>query len=306
MHPSDTPHPPAAYVRLTAVAVDDATREALSARLMADGLQPGSWQRRSSPHGEIATLILTATAIDDTTRAALLAIAVQHGCDLAVTRQPPPAGGRRLVAMDMDSTLIRIEVIDELARLAGVGEQVAAITRAAMAGEMDYDESLRRRVALLAGLESGGLHRIAESLPLSPGAEALVAGLRARGIRTALLSGGFDLPAMALQKQLGIDFAASNTLEVIDGKLSGRVLGRIVNGTVKARLVSEMADAAGLTLDQVCTIGDGANDIPMLQLAGLGLAFHGKSRLLAAADGALNGPLDRALALIDDGAREAT
>jgi phosphoserine phosphatase len=164
-----------------------------------------------------------------------------------------------------------------------VGEQVSAITKRAMMGEMDYDESLRQRVALLRGLDARVLHDLADNLPLTEGAETLLRVLKRLGYRTAVISGGFSVAAEALKKRLGIDFAWSNTLEIVDGKLTGRVLGPIVNAVRKAELLQELSEREGVPLDQVIAIGDGANDLLMLQKAGHGIAFHAKPKLREAA-----------------------
>lgn len=183
---------------------------------------------------------------------------------------------RRLVVFDMDSTLIEAEVIDELAKEAGVGNQVVAITEAAMRGEIDFDESFRRRVALLQGLDAAVLERIAERLPLTEGAEMLVSNLRALGFKTAILSGGFTYFAERLQHKLGFDYVYANTLDIKDGKVTGEVTGPIVNGLRKAELLKEIAEREGVRLEQTIAVGDGANDLPMLSLAGLGIAFRAK------------------------------
>jgi phosphoserine phosphatase len=214
---------------------------------------------------------------------ALLCAAGQGSFDCALQKESLLRRSKRLVVMDMDSTLIRIEVIDELAREHGVGEQVAAITRRAMLGEMDYDRSLRERVALLRGLPADVLYGLATSLPLTEGAETLLRVLRRLGYRTAVISGGFSHAAEALQKRLGIDHAWSNVLEIEDGKLTGRVVGPIVNAQRKADLLEDLARREGVPLDQVIAIGDGANDLLMLQKAGHGIAFHAKPKLREAA-----------------------
>jgi phosphoserine phosphatase len=210
-----------------------------------------------------------------------------------------------MVVMDMDSTLIRIEVIDELARAAGVGEQVAKITERAMHGEMDYDESLRQRVGLLAGMDASVLHRIAANLPLTEGAETLIRVLKRLGYRTAVISGGFSVAAEALKARLGIDYAFSNVLEEQDGKLTGRTLGAIVNARRKAELLEELANREGILLEQVIAVGDGANDLLMLERAGLGIAFRAKPKLRQAADTSISaGGLDSILFLLGLTARE--
>src|SRR3977135_2849641 len=160
-----------------------------------------------------------------------------------------------------------------------VGERVAQITRRAMLGEMDYDQSLRERVALLEGLDARGLADLSANLPLTEGAETLLRVLKRLGYTTAVISGGFSHAAEALQRRLGIDFAWSNTLEIEDGKLTGRVVGPIVNAQRKADLLEELARREGVPLDQVIAIGDGANDLLMLAKAGAGIAFHGRAKL---------------------------
>jgi phosphoserine phosphatase len=214
---------------------------------------------------------------------ALLAAAGEGAFDCALQRETLLRRSKRLIVMDMDSTLIRIEVIDELARAHGVGDQVKAITRRAMMGEMDYDQSLRERVALLRGLDARVLYDLAASLPLTEGAETLLRVLQRLGYRTAVISGGFSVAAEALQKRLGIDFAWSNTLEIEGGVLTGRVIGPIVNAQRKADILEELARRENVPLDQVIAIGDGANDLLMLQKAGHGIAFHAKPKLREAA-----------------------
>ncbi|HEX3645240.1 MAG TPA: phosphoserine phosphatase SerB, partial [Vicinamibacterales bacterium] len=231
---------------------------------------------------------LAAGADEAALKRALLAAAGQGAFDCALQRETLLRRSKRLVVMDMDSTLIRIEVIDELARAHGVGEQVAAITRRAMQGEMDYDQSLRERVALLAGLDANVLYQLAQNLPLTEGAETLLRVLKRLGYRTAVISGGFSVAAEALQKRLGIDHAWSNVLEIADGKLTGRVLGPIVNAQRKAEILETFAISEGVPLDQVIAIGDGANDLLMLQKAGHGIAFHAKPKLREAAHTAIS------------------
>lgn len=218
---------------------------------------------------------------------ALLAVAGSGGFDCALQRETLLRRSKRLVVMDMDSTLIQIEVIDELARAHGVVGRVAEITRRAMQGELDFDAALRERVGLLAGLDAKVLHGLAANLPLTEGAETLVRVLKKLGYRTAVISGGFTLPAEALRARLGIDHAFANTLEIEDGKLTGRVLGPIINAQRKAELLSEVAAQHGIPLEQVVAIGDGANDLLMLQRAGLGIAFHAKPKLREAAHAAI-------------------
>jgi phosphoserine phosphatase len=235
----------------------------------------------------------------------LLGLGNSGAFDIALQREGIFRRSKRLVVMDMDSTLISIEVIDELARAHGVAAQVAAVTERAMAGEMEYDEALRCRLALLRGLDVGVLRRLAAELPLSDGAERLVRALRRLGYRTAVLSGGFSIAADALKAQLGIDYAYSNVLEIEAGKLTGRVIGPIINAQRKAELLDTIAQTEGVLLDQVIAVGDGANDLLMLEKAGLGIAFRAKPKLRAAADLAISaGGLDSILYLLGLSARE--
>jgi phosphoserine phosphatase len=190
-----------------------------------------------------------------------------------------------LFVTDMDSTLINIECIDEIADMQGLKTQVAAITEAAMLGELDFRESLTRRVALLAGLEEAALERVyTERLLLNPGAERLLAGLREAGIHTVLVSGGFTYFTERLKTRLGFDEAYANELEVVDGRLTGRVLGDIVDGQAKAAHLLRARHSLQLETHQVIAAGDGANDIPMLEAAGFGVAYRAKPVLRAVAD----------------------
>ncbi|PVY70686.1 phosphoserine phosphatase [Tamilnaduibacter salinus] len=209
-------------------------------------------------------------------RSDFLRIAGELNVDIAFQEDSIFRRNRRLVVFDMDSTLIEAEVIDELAAEAGVGEQVAAITERAMRGELDFSESFAERLALLKGLDEAVLERIAERLRLTEGAEYLIRSLKALGYRTAILSGGFSYFAHHLQNRLGIDYVHANELEIEGGQVTGRVAGTIVDGQRKAELLGELADREGLSPEQVIAVGDGANDLPMLSQAGLGVAFRAK------------------------------
>ncbi len=183
---------------------------------------------------------------------------------------------RRLVCFDMDSTLIQAEVIVELAKAHGVGEEVHKITEAAMRGELDFNESFKRRIALLKGLNVSVMKELAANLPLTEGAERLLSTLNRCGYKTAILSGGFTFFGEYLQKKFDIDYVFANELEIRDGKLTGRHLGDIVNGSRKAELLRLIAQMEGIHKEQVIAVGDGANDLPMINAAGLGIAFHAK------------------------------
>ena len=194
-----------------------------------------------------------------------------------------------LLVMDMDSTLITIECIDEIADMQGLKPQVSAITEAAMRGEIDFAESLRRRVSLLEGLDQSALQRVYdERLQLSPGAEPLLATARAAGIRTLLVSGGFTFFTERLQPRLGLDYTAANTLEVADDKLTGRVLGDIVDAQGKADWLNRVREQLGLKKEQVIAMGDGANDLKMMAEAGVSIAYRAKPVVRAQASYALN------------------
>ncbi|MBZ2190265.1 phosphoserine phosphatase SerB [Alcanivorax sp. JB21] len=221
-------------------------------------------------------------------RAAFLEIANQRNMDIAFQKDSAFRRNRRLVVFDMDSTLIESEVIDELAQEAGVGEQVAAITERAMRGELDFDQSFRERVALLKGLDARALQQVQQRIRLTEGAERLIGTLKALGYRTAILSGGFTWFGEYLQQKLGIDHVHANQLEIENGHVTGRVVGSIVNGQRKAELLQDIARREGISLEQVIAVGDGANDLPMLGIAGLGIAFRAKPMVKETAEQAIS------------------
>jgi phosphoserine phosphatase len=227
------------------------------------------------------------------------------GVDIAVQKESLYRRAKRLVVMDMDSTLIRIEVIDELARLAGVGRQVEEITARAMNGELDFPAALRERVALLKGLKAEALEEVYRSIPFTPGAKTLVRILKRLGYKTAVISGGFKFFTDRLKAELGLDYAFANQLEIVRGVVTGGLVGTIVDGARKAQLLEEIAEQEGITLDQVIAIGDGANDLPMLGKAGLGIAFNAKARVREQAGYHINQPsLDSILYLLGLSERE--
>ena len=195
----------------------------------------------------------------------------------------------KLVAMDMDSTLITIECIDEIADMQGLKPQVAAITEAAMRGELDFAASLKQRVALLEGLDASALQRVYdERLKLSPGAETMLAAVQKAGLKTLLVSGGFTFFTERLKQRLGLDYTHANELEIVDGKLTGRVLGGIVDAEEKQRTVERVCAQMGITPAQAIVMGDGANDLKMMGIAGLSVAFRAKPVVRSQADVALN------------------
>jgi phosphoserine phosphatase len=213
---------------------------------------------------------------NDEFRSRCMVLASELDIDIAYQEDTMFRRNRRLVAFDMDSTLIDAEVIDELAKAAGVGVQVAAITERAMRGELDFTASFRARVALLKGLDESALQIIAERLQLNEGAERLVSTLKKMGYKTAILSGGFNYFGRYLQQRLGIDYVFANELEIVDGKATGEVVGDVVDGQRKAALLRDIAARENISLEQVIAVGDGANDLPMLSIAGLGIAFRAK------------------------------
>ncbi len=235
----------------------------------------------------------------------LLHAGASLGVDIAVQKESLYRRAKRLVVMDMDSTLIQIEVIDELARIAGVGAEVEAITARAMNGELDFPSALRERVALLKGLRAEALEQVYRNIPFTPGAKTLVRILKRLGFRTAVISGGFKFFTDRLQTELGLDYAFANQLEIVDGFVTGGLVGEVVDGARKAQLLEEIAGREGITLDQVIAIGDGANDLPMLGKAGLGIAFNAKARVREQADTHINQPsLDSILYLLGLSERE--
>lgn len=222
-------------------------------------------------------------------KATLDAAAFEAGVDATFIAAGRTLADFKLVAMDMDSTLITIECIDEIADMQGLKPQVAAITEAAMRGELDFSESLNRRVALLAGLDASALQRVYdERLDISMGGEAMLQAVRAAGLTTLLVSGGFTFFTDRLKPRLGLDHTHANVLEVVDGKLTGRVLGGIVDADEKKRTVERVCAELGIAPAQAIVMGDGANDLKMMGIAGLSVAFRAKPVVRAQAGAALN------------------
>ena len=220
---------------------------------------------------------------------AVLAFCASEKIDCAYVPANQTLKNIKLAVMDMDSTLINIECIDEIADMMNIKPQVAEITESAMRGEIEFKESLTRRVALLNGLEESALQRVVdERLKLNPGAQIWIDACKANGIKTLLVSGGFEFFANHVKAKLGLDYAASNKLEIINGKLTGKVLGEIVDGQAKANLLVTTREQLGLQPDQVIAIGDGANDLMMMREAMAGIAYHAKPIVQAQASYALN------------------
>jgi phosphoserine phosphatase len=235
----------------------------------------------------------------DRLRPLLAAEAVKQGIDLAVQRDSLHRRGIRLIVMDVDSTLIQGEVIEMIAAHAGQEAEVARVTEAAMRGELDFEDSLRERVALLKGVPASALDEVYDSIELAPGARTMVRTLRRLGYRFAIVSGGFSQITDRLAEDLGIHFARANELEIVDGLLTGRIIGDVVDRAGKAVALREFADEVGVPLDAVIAIGDGANDLDMINAAGLGIAYNAKPMVRDAADTSVNVPyLDAILYLL--------
>lgn len=218
----------------------------------------------------------------------LMALSTALGMDFSFQQDTMYRRMRRLICFDMDSTLIETEVIDELAERAGVGAEVKRITERAMRGEIDFSESFRERVALLKGLDESVMKDIAENLPITEGVERLMYVLKKYGYKIAVLSGGFTYFGNYLKEKFGIDYVYANQLEIVDGKLTGRYLGDIVDGKRKAELLQLLAQVENVDIAQTIAVGDGANDLPMLSAAGLGIAFHAKPKVKETARQAIN------------------
>ncbi|MCU1600456.1 MAG: phosphoserine phosphatase SerB [Frankiales bacterium] len=279
------PLPPAALGAVTrAIATEGANIEGIT-RL-------SSWPAQSFE-------LVVSGGETDTLRTALAAVAVAEGVDVAVERASIYRRAKRLVVMDVDSTLVQGEVIEMLAAEAGCLEEVAKVTTAAMAGELDFEQSLRARVKLLAGLPVDAVDRVRAQVQLTPGGRTLVRTLKRLGWTVGIVSGGFTAVTDDLQRELGLDHALANVLEVVDGRLTGDVVGPVIDRAAKAAALRRFAEEEGLLLEQTVAIGDGANDLDMLAAAGLGIAFNAKPVVRDAADAAISVPfLDSVLFLL--------
>jgi phosphoserine phosphatase len=253
-------------------------------------LKPLAALARSTETARIDDTLLRLSDADPLQRPDIDAYCGTHALDYAFIEPQARLSDFGLVAMDMDSTLITIECIDEIADFCGLKAEVAAITEASMRGEIkDFNESLTRRVALLKGLDASALERVYEErLRLSPGAERMLEGARAAGLKTLLVSGGFTFFTERLQARLGIDYTRANTLEIVDGKLTGKVIGEIVNADVKARTLRETCEKIGIDPKRAIAMGDGSNDLKMIAEAGLSVAFRAKPVVREAATVAFN------------------
>ncbi|MGS0740606.1 phosphoserine phosphatase SerB [Glaciimonas sp. GG7] len=261
--------------------------------LSQDNLAANAIAALAAPHHMVATSP-TAWRCEDVVYSDALKTQIDTACqaanlDYAFVPSTCKLSDFKLLAMDMDSTLITIECIDEIADMHGLKPQVSAITEAAMRGELDFNESLLRRVALLKGLDASALQRVYdERLQLSPGAEKMLAAIQAAGIKTLLVSGGFTFFTDRIKTRLGLDYTHANRLEIIDGKLTGNVIGDIVNAEEKQRTVERVCVELGITPMQAIVMGDGANDLKMMRIAGLSVAFRAKPVVRVEASLALN------------------
>jgi phosphoserine phosphatase len=269
------------------------------ARAIADG--GGNIERifRLSRYPVISYELTVSNGDVDAIREELIRSASERPIDIAIQPEGLERRAKRMVVLDVDSTLIQDEVIDLLAQEAGVGSEVAAITAAAMRGEIDFEASLRERVSLLKGLEEDAIARVSNAITITPGARTFVRTLKRMGMKTAIVSAGFTRFADALAADLGIDHSLSNTLEIVDGLLTGGLEGHLVDGPRKAEFLLEIAESEGISPSQVVAVGDGANDLEMLAAAGLGIAFNAKPVVREHADTAVSVPyLDAILFLM--------
>ena len=295
-----TPTPPKrlAIVTVIGIRVGPADFGAVARAIAAGG---GNIERifRLSRYPVLSYELTISNGDIDLIRAGLVDAAADRPIDVAIQPEGLERRAKRMVVMDVDSTLIQNEVINLLAAEAGVEDQVSAITASAMAGEIDFEQSLRKRVSLLEGLSSESFSRVSEAITVTPGARTFIRTLKRLGMKTAIVSAGFTRFADALAADLGIDYSLSNSLEVIDGRLSGQIAGLLVDAPKKAEFLRDIAAKDGIPLNQVVAVGDGANDLDMLAAAGLGIAFNAKPIVKEKADTAVSVPfLDAILFLM--------
>lgn len=276
--------------RLTALQIANVTAEISRQGMNIDGIQRLTGRmplgEEEQPRSKSCVeLSVRGTPADlDAMQAKFMHLAQEDDFDISMQEDTLYRRCRRLICFDMDSTLIETEVIDELAMRAGVGEEVKAITERAMRGEIDFCESFKERVALLKGLDESVMRDVAENLPITEGVGRMMQVLKRAGYKTAILSGGFTYFGNYLKQKFGFDYVYANELEIIDGKLTGRYLGEIVDGRRKAELLRLIAQVENVNIAQTIAVGDGANDLPMLGTAGLGIAFHAKPKVKATAE----------------------
>lgn len=298
VEPAPTSKGPAAAVTLLAPQLGPAAFGAAAQAIAGAG---GNIDRivRLSRYPVVSYELVVAGADLGKLRESLVMSAAAHEFDVAVQEERLERRTKRLVVIDVDSTLIQDEAIDLLAEVAGVETEVAAITSQAMEGTLDFATALRERAALLGGLEAAALDEVAARVRLTPGAKTFIRTLKRMGMRTAIVSGGFTTVTSRLADRLGVDHAVANTLEVVDGRLTGRIVGDVIDRAAKARVLEQIAAAEGIPVEQVVAVGDGANDLDMLAVAGLGIAFNARTAVRDAADAAVNVPyLDAVLFML--------
>jgi phosphoserine phosphatase len=287
------------FVAVLGAPLRPAAVAAVADRIAAHGANIDRIERRAYyPVTAIELLVSGAIGVDEL-RSELAGVSVDQGIDIAVQRSGLHRRAKRLVMMDVDSTLVQGEAIDALAERAGCSDAVQALTEAAMRGEVDFAESLRARVALLAGLDAREIDDVRRSLRLSPGARTLVRTLKRLGYQCGAVSGGFTQVIEGVAGELGLDFTAANELEIVDGRLTGALVGPVIDRAGKAAALKTFAERAGVPLAATVAVGDGANDLDMLAVAGLGIAFNAKPVVRERADAAVNVPyLDAILYLL--------
>ncbi len=270
--------------KLTAIQIAEVTKIISKQGLNIDGIQRLTGripldENHQSPKACVELSVRGTPINKEEMQSNFINLSTTLGMDISFQEDGMYRRMRRLICFDMDSTLIETEVIDELAERAGVGKQVKEITEAAMRGEIDFSESFKRRVGLLKGLDASVMQEIAENLPITEGVDRLMRVLKTIGFKIAILSGGFTYFGNFLKQKYGIDYVYANELEIQDGKLTGNYLGDIVDGKRKAELLRLIAQVENVNINQTIAVGDGANDLPMLSIAGLGIAFHAKPKV---------------------------